>query len=183
MKSILLLLLFPCIVFAQQSKITLTPFGFVSETDTSKNYIVVELQNKSKADLFKQTLIYLNKTYRSPKDVISQVENESITVNGYSNTAIRRNKMHVFDMNYTINFEFKDGKIKINAPDFVLTHYYDGHDQHLFLVANNSISGGDMGIWNKSLKLKSEMAKGDLELFFNTYINEFVSALSKQTDW
>lgn len=166
-----------------QSLFTLTPKGFVSTEDVSKDYIVLNIDVVSQADLFKKVLGYLHKVYRSPKDVISQIDNESITVNGVQDNTIRRNRFHVLDLNYTITYEFKDNKIKVNAPGFVITGYSDG-PQTLHLVANNSFTGSSLGIYNTKHQLKSELAKEDLEFFFNKHISLLQEGLnSKGEDW
>jgi hypothetical protein len=185
MKKLALLSVFIFLTFASfcQLKFELTPKGFVSTTDTSKEYIVIEVSGKSKADLFKKLELYVNKTFVSPKDVISKVDNESITLNGYAERAIRRNGMHVFNMNYTINFEFKDGKIKVSSPTFRLTTYTT-KKQNLWLVSNNSFDGSDLGIYNTKYKLKSDMAKEDLEKYFDNFISKLSSYLQKENvDW
>ena len=157
--------------------------SFVNASDTSKSYIVVDFPEKSKADIYKQVERWVNKKYISPKDVVSKVDNESISINGVSKNAVRRNSMHSFDMNYTITVEFNDNKMKINAPWFRLTNLYNMKLQELHLVSNNSFTGSDLGIWSTSLKLKSEKAKLDLEDYFTKYISELQKGIVEKNDW
>jgi hypothetical protein len=174
--KLLIFLLLPFFTKAQESYFKLTPTGFTAD------YIVLEYPGKSKEDLYKKTLLFLNKKYTSPKDVVSKVENESISVNGYSPNSIRRNKLHVFNMDYKIVLEFKDGKIRVNAPTFELTAF-NSHQQTLWLIKNNDLGGYDLGIWNNALKLKSELAKQDLETYFNTYIKMLNASITALNDW
>ena len=64
-KQILTLLcvaLFPLLSSAQDKtpEFTLTPNGFINSADSTKNYVVVDVQGKSQQDLYKKSLIYLS---------------------------------------------------------------------------------------------------------------------------
>ena len=176
----ILILLFPMAVSAQSFE--LTQNGFASKEDLSKDYIVFEYPGASQVELFNKVIQYTHKTFRSPKDVISKTEYGIITINGEQPRSVRRNKMHVFDLNYTVPLEFKDGKIKVNAPGFKLSAY-TSRPQELFLVANNSLDGSRLGIYNSKMELKSKLAKEDLELFINTLIFSLKESLAKTDDW
>ena len=182
MKKILLFLfLFPIITRAQDLQFVLTPAGLKSASDTTKDYLVLEIPGKTKADLYTRMLLYLNKVYVSPKDVISKVENESITITGYASGVVQRNYYHVFDINYTVNCEFRDGKIRLNAPTFRLTNT-QGPNLQKFLLVSNGGYGLEFGIWNTSLKLRHEKAKEDLENFFNTFTSRLIAGMKKEGD-
>ncbi len=175
--------LFLCYLFVN-AQLVLTPQGFVSTNDTSKNYIVVSFDSVGQKALFDRALLYLNTIYVSPKDVLSLVDSTSITINGLSKGAIPRNNQHVFDLNYSINIQFKQGKIRVNAPAVKLTTTVYSNFQTLYIVANNSLDGRRLGIWNEKGKLVSERAKIELETFFNKYIDDMVKGInSNSTDW
>lgn len=186
MKILTLLSLFAIATLskAQLPSFELLPNGFVNSSDTSKSFIVIDVPSKTKNDLFKSVEMWVTKKYVSPQDVLSKVDGETITINGISKNSIHRNGMHVFDMNYTVNFDFKDGKIRINSPSFRLTTYSGLKRQTLHLVSNSSLDGSDLGIYNEKLKLKSERAKNELEAYFNKFIidlNKFIS--DQEKDW
>jgi len=175
--------LFLCGLFAN-AQLVLTPQGFVSSSDTIKNYIVISFDSVGQKALFDRALLYLNTIYVSPKDVLSLVDSTSITINGLSKRAILRNNQHVFDLNYSINIQFKQGKVRVNAPAVKLTTTAYSNFQTLYLVANNSLDGRRMGIWNEKGKLVSERAKIELETFFNKYIDDMVKGInSNSNDW
>lgn len=175
--------LFLCYLFVN-AQLVLTPQGFVSTNDTSKNYIVVSFDSIGQKALFDMALLYLNTIYVSPKDVLSLVDSTSITINGLSKRAIPLSKLHVFDLNYSINIQFKQGKIRVNAPAVKLTTTVYSNFQTLYIVANNSLDGRRLGIWNEKGKLVSERAKLELETFFNNYIAEMVKGInSNSNDW
>lgn len=180
----LLAVLISASTFAQSTAtFKLTPNGFVNANDTSKHFIVFDLPGKSQAELYSASLTYMTSNYVSPKDVISKVENEVLTVNGYEPGAIKNTSLQTpFDMNYTVVFKFKDGKIKVEDPTFRLTV----GARTLYLVYPGfSINGQDVGIYGKNGKIKSERAIGDLEKFFNKYIAKYIQGITKGniTDW
>lgn len=184
--TFLLAIVFTLPLFAQDKYFELTPNGFVSVTDTSKNFVVLDFDGKSQSELFKKFLITITTDYRSPQDVISKVENEVITINGIESKAIRRNKLgHNFDINYTVSIHFKDGKVKIDAPTFKLTTFTDKlQTLHLNWTRIN-INGSDLGIYGKKGKLNSEMAKNDLENMFNKLVDLLIRKDSSNgsDDW
>src|SRR5690606_15292060 len=142
----------------------------------------IEFPNQSGSQLYASVLSALSQVYNSPKDVVSRVENKSITVSAAESDAIRRNKLHVFDIDYSVTFLFKNGKIRIDAPSIKLTTFSDKL-RTLHLVANNSLSGAHLGIWNKKLDLKSGIAKDDLGRFFNKFIFLLISTMEDQDNW
>jgi len=109
-----LLLLFSIAANAQSFE--LTPTGFVSTAEKENAYL--EFPGVPAKDLYKETLSYINRVYRSPKDVVSSVDGGSVTVNGKEKQVIKRNGLFAYDMDYSANFQFKDGKVRINGPDF-----------------------------------------------------------------
>lgn len=185
MRLITLIIITFCSFSTAHAQFELTPKGFVDRSNPEKDYLVLTIDGKSKADLYKQSLIFLNKLYASPKDVISAVDGEVITINGIEKDAIRRTAMHKFSINYTITLEFKDGKIKATASSFKLTSYAAGHQQIMHLTYSGfSMDGSDFGIFGKKGDLKYEKTKSDLENFFNIYLDNLKSHLNKPSqDW
>ena len=176
MKAILVFLLALVSFSAAAQSFTLTPAGFTSETEQSKAYVVLQVEGQSQQELYQRTLAYLHTLYRSPKDVLSPLENESITVRGFAERAIPRNSFHVFDMDYSLTLQFRDGQVRINAPSFALTAFSD-KPQELRLVSSNALDGSVLGIYSPKHQLKSPKAKEALEAFFQDYIAQLEAAL------
>ncbi|WP_394657556.1 DUF4468 domain-containing protein [Halosquirtibacter laminarini] len=141
------------------------------------------MNNISKSVLYQKSLIYFNSIYKSPKDVISSVEDQLITIHGVIDKSIRRNSFHVFDMDYTITFQFKDGKVRINSPSFVLTAYTKNMQTLHVKWTKFSFNGEHLGIYGKNDKLKSARAKKDLEVFYNNYIKEYFTSIIQDDEW
>lgn len=128
MKKIFIILCFLIaaqISFSQEYdniKFNLTPNGTLVGDD-GKDYIVLEYPSLSQSDLYNKFLIAVTKLYVSPKDVISKVENNIISVRGNtpysSENAIRAIALGItlyYDASYVLKFEFKDGRVKVSAP-------------------------------------------------------------------
>lgn len=92
------------------------------------DYYVFEYEGISQSELYQKALIAITKTFVSPKDVVSKVENTIISIN--SNHDLSHSEGGLFwvseVINYVIEFEFKDGRMKVSAP-YVPNVYVDGH--------------------------------------------------------
>jgi hypothetical protein len=179
--KLLFFLFFIPVFTTGQEKFVVSASGLL--TESSSDYMVVQFSGKTKAELYKAVLLFANKKYVNPKNVISTVENESITINGLALESIHRTPGHVFDMEYTFNIEVKDEKMKVTAPHFKLSTTSYGKLQTLSLVANNALDGSSLGIYNLKGKLKSELAKKDLEDFFGNYFTQMISSIKDVNNW
>ncbi|WP_333662274.1 DUF4468 domain-containing protein [Chishuiella changwenlii] len=180
MKYLYLILLFSSFTFGQKFELTST--GFVNAEDNSKNYVVIESPGKTQSELYKQTLIMLNKKYKSAKDVVSGVEPETITVNALAAKQIRRTGMHSFKNQYNVVISFKDGKIKVDAPTFELYTFDYGKKQVMMLDGGFSLDGSYFGIYNKKGVVKIEKAVEDLNAFANSFVEDIKNA-GTNSDW
>ena len=128
MKKIVLLL---CALFfsfywadAQKSYFYLQHDGsFI--TSEGKNYVVVYFPDRTKNELYNQVLINVSSIYVNPNSVISKIENEMISINGYSSefpgVTIKGilSGFYTAGATYTLKIFFKDGKIRIDAPQII----------------------------------------------------------------
>lgn len=93
--------------------------NFINEAD-GKNFTVIPFDGKTKENLYSEVLVAVTKLYNSPKDVISKVDGEVISVNGISqNCVVLKAMMGVkvaFSIQYVLQFQFKDGKLRVDAP-------------------------------------------------------------------
>ena len=171
----------PLVCYAQ---FVVTPNGI--KTAEGKNYIVIKVEGKDKSSLYNDVLKYISMSYVSPKDVISSVESEMISVNGISKI---KDRAITYDMNYTIVFEFRDGRLKCSAPGINTMTGFIGDRQYELTL--NEYNGGfgsvcKVGIFNKRGDLCREVAKESIETFFNGLIvslQRYLSECSKEDDW
>ncbi|NQX42538.1 protein of unknown function [Pedobacter steynii] len=191
-KQILTLLcvaLFPFLSSAQDkaSEFTLTSNGFINSADSTKNYVVVDMQGKSQQDLYKKSLIYLSGLYVSPKEVLSTIENESITVNSTAKNAIKMKVLFLnpsWDVNYTITFQFKDGKLRIADPT-VNRMYTTTGDVSRTATINPSDGQNNKEIFNRKGVLKEKDGKENLEKLINKFVANYIAGINsaKQDNW
>lgn len=142
-------------------------------TDSLKNYYVFYFDGNTQSTLFNKVLIGVTKTFLSAKDVVSKVDNSLISIN--STHRIVDNLLDglivmTYDVNYIIEFEFKDGKIKVNAPSLV----------------SIKLDGEDSIIDECLLTPSGELAKGwEKYLFVNDIINKILTYVNPITndDW
>ena len=186
MKKIILLVIlaFPIMVKAQFS---LTINGFVSSKDNSKNYVVFDYDSISKEKLYTNVLKYITYNYKSAKDVVSKVDNEVITINAFQPAQIKA-KLTKYDISYTIVVNFKDNKIKIDAPDFKCTN--NTRDK-LYMLTMSGSNGGfgsvvTIGLYKKNGEPSQKNTIDELELFFNDLCEKIRIAASGENsneDW
>lgn len=179
-------------VSAIAQSFTLTPNGFVSSDDETKNYVVVDIQG-TQQELYKKVRAYLVSIYRSPKDVLSESEPDVITINGIESDAVQKKALGMaaasYDMNYTISIRFKDGRIRFDAPTFTLADYKSGSKTIRLLLQGKSNGGFGSEvinvIYNKKGELKAKYAKEALEKFFNNYITDLKKGVENNVgdDW
>ncbi len=154
------------------------------KTKDGASYLVVKFDTLSSSQLYDMVRSNINAIYKNPKKVISEVENKSISVRGFSQT-ITTDKLalsspSVYSGYYNLLFEFKDGKIKVNAP-IIDEDIYDGTLKTKFeFIASHFFKNGD-------LKPKKKEYKDITELQLNIIINKILGLLQNENrikdDW
>ena len=140
---------------------------------STNDYYVFQYEGESQSALFNKALIGVTKTFVSAKDVVSKVENSLISINStyiieYYLAGIVKIENHV---NYIIELEFKDGKIRINAPT---------------IVSIRDKKGETAPIRDFMLTSSGELADNwERFLFVNDVINSILSNMntSSSDDW
>ncbi|MDM1138884.1 DUF4468 domain-containing protein [Empedobacter sp. R132-2] len=187
MRYILLLLMLVSININAQS-FRLNSSGFVNSEDNTKDYVVLDFPNQSQSELFSKAMIFVTKYYKSAKDVISKVDNETISINAISSHDIPRNSIHYYQNRYIIVLSFKDGKIKVDAPNVSLTRYTDGQLRTLYIYREKGdILEYNLGIFGKNEKLRYPKSKEALESFANRFLDDLKKNIlgdsSTNDDW
>lgn len=152
----------------------LTPDGFINGKEPSVSYVVLNYPEKKQDELYNAVLKYATTSFVSPQDVISKIENEVITLNGV--TLI----INGFSTLFTISFEFKEGRMKVNIPVLIRMSAIGRPGIEL------TLKGGLVGIFSKNGKLKIPEAKKLLESFFNNMVYEIIDQIEKKgkaEDW
>lgn len=179
MKNILIFIFFliPAISFAQsKSEFLLTPNGFANKENTTIDYIVIDYPGESKANLYNNTLKYLNSQFASPKDALSLVDNESITINATDNRVPVKGYNGFFNLDYSLTIEFKDDRLRIISPSINRIYGYPVRD-----IVTIGLTGDKYNktIYNSKGELKLEETKRVIELIFKSWIIRTKLAIEK----
>ncbi len=168
----------------------LTPNGFVNAKDPEMDYVVIDLEGKSQQQIFDGVNQSLHTIFVDPKSVLSPVPNDMITVNAIAEIVASMNlgAKAEFDVNYTLVFRFKDGRLRVDAPSLQKMVNYDyKNTPELYLLPPGGFKadGGRFSIFAKNGKLKNELGKQNLEDYFNNLIDSVVNNFSnpKDQDW
>ena len=107
---------------------------FVCDEDDPSTYRILPMEGQTKQDLFHKMMLGLNKIYMDIDKVVTKIEYDAITINAYysfgkvGSPFQRGDTMYMIEgFNYRLSFDFKDGKVRINAP--IVTTF----DYHHFL--------------------------------------------------
>lgn len=187
MKKIIAIIvaMLPLVTFAQS--FTLTPNGLVNAEDTTKHFVVVEVPG-TKSELFAKAKTAVTAMWNSPKDVMSCNEPDIITVNGYNGDAIYRKLLgakYYFSFNYRLQLQFKDGKIRIDAPVVDKAELQNNKGTLYFCCGKDSFSGSAY-VFNKEGKVKYKDQKKQLEDYLNGLIATLVDKIkngASNEDW
>lgn len=185
MKNLLLILLtfLSLPAFCQDSTyFELTPEGFVNKVAPEKKDVVINIPDHKQKELYTSAIRYLSTLYVSPQDVLSKVENESVTVNGsVNNLSIYGNKAYGTLFEYTYTVQFKDSKIRILSPS--INRIFDGSSSVYLL---GSRYGAGIGIFKeKNKQINLEYAKASIEKHINDTMSNLVNELKsgKSNNW
>lgn len=188
-KYLILLLLALPLVCAAQVNFKFQQDGTYRDAD-GKDYIIVKYDSISAKDLFLMVKNNINQLYKNPKEVMSEVENASISVRGYSESVFyvpTTSPETSCSGYYNLTFEFKNGRIKVHAPiiDDEVTYY------SAVMNSYEKIYVGDYA--PKLFKMKngkpaykrSQMCLDMMETQINTLINNILlyKKKSSEDDW
>lgn len=104
--------------------------SFVTE-DFLHDFIIEEYKGKKSKEIYTNILLIATSMYKSPKDVINKVENKMVTIDGYIGNAGTRESEYgssTVSVSYRLQFDIKDGKVKINAP--IINAIYDNNREY-----------------------------------------------------
>jgi hypothetical protein len=172
-KILLVLILIISIVYAQEY--TVTPDGLRDKSNTEKTYVVINTPGKTGEQNYQNAIKYINKTYKSPKDVIKgDVEGEYISFNTHlSDFLVVKNSgvKVVIDANYTIELSFKGERVKLEVINLDMHTQTPTAAGNMYILFTGSIWSGYPIYKKKKNKLIRPETKTDIEVYFNNTIN------------
>ena len=166
MKKLILSLLFSSFAFGQQFNLTVN--GFADSTDDQKNYVVLDFPGKTKSEMYTATLLFLNKQFNNPNNVIAAIDNEQIVVNAIETKAV------LSDLDYFYNdvYTFKDGKIKYE-PTLKHLEYSGGNRKTIVPLQGLNGIFSSTGEINKKIQLA-------VTEYINVKISRIKDSISKE---
>ena len=179
-------LLTTCLVVNAQFKAS--PMGFVAED--GKEYYVIDVPNKTAAELYVLVCSWVNSTFQNPDKVLNNIENKQINIHAYYDKAYVYTRDNLLGINYwstaDINYiiQFKDGKIRIDSP-VVNSMYLDGNMNSRIGFCGAKPGGSGIvrrNLFNKDGKENKPKAIVNINNFINGEIKKLIDYISKQND-
>lgn len=148
--------------------------GIHSKQDPSKDYVVYEVNGVAASDLKAYVMSAISELYKSPKDVLTTLGDNMIQLETYASRVFSTgggSDTYPHDISYSIIIQFKDGKVRYNAPN-IKQIYAETFIGHLKL---------DM---TKPITTLIEGKNRDLvALEFNKLIKTINNKISTANDW
>lgn len=183
MKKVLSILCTVCLSLAcaAQSNFKLNASGHFEALD-GKDYIVVQFEGKTAQELYDMVRVNVGKVYNSAKDVMSTVENKSISIHALHTKLFSDSYFLVaatYDCRYNLGFEFKDGKIKVTSP--TLGMYTENWSNGKTMTGESTSSIISDKLFDKK---KNEPKKKKIKDIakIEAYFNGLIDSLLKQQD-
>ncbi len=174
---LLLIMLIPALAFSQ---FKITPENYKNTSDEAKNFIVIEVPEMPKDQLFLKVKSYINSNYKRLYFGYNEIENEQIVLDvSYTQPdagIFDAGGMYSVSNRYEINF--KDGKIMFRPSFLKLT----GGKSDIPLNGGNAIMPG---VYRNNGKLKvSKGMEGLINLSVNSFYENLTTALvTNNSDW
>ena len=184
--AFLVLVLLPLLSSAQS--FVLTPNGFVNADEKSKTFIVVEIKG-TQAELYAKAKTAVTSMWNSPKDVMSYNEPDIIVVNGFSSTAAHFRKWgrdNVAELNYRLQIQFKDGRLRIDAPQIGKLDMIGQQGTLLIEAGDNSTMAHIVRAFDKKGKARFPDFNTNVENYFNGLIATLIERMNNGAsteDW
>ena len=178
----LIAILITGILSAQETEFKLTP------KDGFTDYVVIQKDGQTAAQLYQKTLDWANRTYSNPeKAIIGKIENEYIRILGAKPNFLCVHAIGIptcQDSRYEIEISFKDGKYKFDVTKL-----------ELYMAPSQLTSGGwsetpmdFAGIYNKKGEIKPAFRDYPTALpaYFNAVnrsLSGYISGTELKNDW
>ena len=175
MKKMIMLMVafsFAALSYAQGSvNFSVTKYGSYEVPYSNNDYFVITFPGKTQSQLYSSALMAITRNFVSAKDVVSKVDNEMISVNAVHRFTESYGIVSItYDVNYTFEMEFRDGRVKINTPRIVkITDHYG--DRVSFSDCATSSTTGEL----------LDSSKKEFS-FVNGVINRILSNMSSRYD-
>ena len=169
---------------------TLTYKGFVDSENPENHYLVVPFEGLTKDQIFIKAQRAVAKAFISGKNVMTNIPNEQISINGILPEATFRSPMGMklpFDMKFTMDLEFKDGKMRINAPHILeLRQEASLGDVFMYLTkaeAGSTFIKKNFAIFKNDGRVNENKHKENIENKTNELVVYIINVMKDDSDW
>ena len=176
-------------MFVMAQKFTLTYKGFVDSKKPENDYIVINFDGLTKEQIYTKAQRGVAKAFVSGKDVMTNVPNEQISLSGTLPEVTARKPAGMklpFNMKFTMTLEFKDGKMRIDAPHILeLRQEATLGDVFMYLTkaeAGSSFLKKNYAIFKNDGTVNEKKHKENIEKKTNELIESILAGM-KDTDW
>lgn len=154
-------------------------------TQDGKEYDVAMFEGKSATELFEMVRKHVSLAFNSPKDVESNIDDKIISIYGYAPDCTNYTHLirYSLSFHYSLKFQFKDGKIKIEVPKIIgVDGPKNSHYRFLQTIFKFENIYNKEGILSEKPKKRQFVAR--IEDYFNNLINNIING-NKQAneDW
>lgn len=173
-KTVLLSLMLLCSMFSSAQYFKAAKDGVV-EAGGEKSYIVEEVPGVSAKELYQRACAYVVAHYRSPKDVMSTLENQLVNIHCYVPNAYRCRVIgNMADVDMNIMLQFKEGRYRMEVAvnDQVVRTFYK-HGGVRFNSNDHPEYHVSVTMFRKDGSVKTDIAVRN----FNTWINGYTAPL------
>lgn len=150
------------------------------QKEGQNNFYVVSFPKKNAHQLYMDVLSHIMSIYKKPDLVTSTVKDRSIIINGYAGDIASfkyYDEYYSTCLEYNLNFQFKDGKIRVNAP-VVIEIYAEGSSQIKKLSDAVNTSSG----FNYLFSTGVQDRMNEIDKYINTLISTIIYG-PKDEEW
>lgn len=130
----------------------------------------------SKKELFDKVMRNIMKLYVSPKDVVSTMENEMISINAIAFNAVTVKEFKFFNILYSLHykllFQFEDGEIRVFKPH--VNRVFSNLDDYGIMNFDSWLKAEKI-VRNDALNEKKQKNIDDINNFINGVINNIIN--------
>lgn len=165
-------------------------------TEDGKGYVVYEFEGMTQKELFTKAKSALTSSYISPKDVMSTSEYETISITAYTDNIcwpikiLGQPSKSCVDVTYKITFQFKDEKIRIDAPYIINCTQGHGENKKEYIFGSGwgvADMSPTLYLYNTKGKLRYPKLKEATEKGMNDIVNKIITQIknksSENDDW
>lgn len=184
MKKFFLFVIVAMVAYANGfAQFKVTPDGV--KTESGDNFIIVNANSVSQKELYQRCEAMLMKEFTNPEKVLSRQPNNIITVHGVYPDAVQySNDGTSYDVDCTITFMFKDGKVRIDAPVIEkLTDYDYGITDTYLAKGGSRFVTGAFYLYKKDGTPRDAKTIANLEKWVNLTIDEYKKKILTNDEW